>query len=76
MVQVKVVRKHCKIRSKKVNLVKEALSAPGKKKGLSWCLKKCLDEDKTCEQRECIYAPKGIGEAGTINPFSLDKGAF
>lgn len=70
MSQTKIVSGHCKIKDKNVNLTKEAISEHGREGIMSWRVKKCLDKDRTCEELGCIYAPRGIGDAGTQDPFN------
>lgn len=70
MPKTKIVHGYCKLKNKDVNLLEEAISEMGRSEAMSWRIKKCLSKDRTCEQAGCMYAPRGIGDAGNIDPFA------
>ena len=69
MPKTRVSEKLCNIQDKHVRLLEEAISEIGRQGVMKWRIKKCLARNKSCEERECRYAPRGIGGAGKIDPF-------
>jgi len=70
MRKTEIVTNHCKLKNKDVNLMKEGISEIGRDEVMAWRVKKCLFKDRTCEAAGCMYAPRGIGDAGNIDPFA------
>lgn len=60
----------CMIQNKQVSILEEELSELGRQGSMGWRIKKCLDRDKSCEKKECKYAPRGIGDTGSVDPFT------
>ena len=70
MPRTKIVHGYCKLKDKDVNLLKEAISEMGRNGVMSWSVRKCLYKDKACEEAGCMYAPRGIGNVGNVDPFA------
>lgn len=69
MSKTRISEKLCNIQNKQVRLFEEASSEIGRQGVMEWRIKKCLARDKSCEEKECRYAPRGIGDVGNVDPF-------
>ena len=70
MLKTEIVNEYCKVKNIGVSLLKEAISEIAREGVMSWRVKRCLSKDRICEEIGCMYAPRGIGDVGNINPFA------
>ena len=63
--------KFCKLKNITVTVLEENLGEElGSKNIMKWNIKECLNKDDDCNNLDCKYVCKGIGDCGKKDPFN------
>lgn len=70
MMKERFPEKFCKLKEITVTVLEKGLEEFGRKSVIEWKIVKCLNQDDDCNDLDCKYVRKGIGDSGRIDPFN------
>ena len=70
MAEQRYSEKFCKLKKTNVTVLEEPYTERGTDGVMEWDIRECSDENDECENLDCKYVCKGIGDCGKIDPFN------
>ena len=69
MAEERYPEKFCKLKKTTVTVLEKGVTEAGRDGAVGWKFVKCLNLDTSCDNLDCKYVHKGIGDSGNIDPF-------
>ncbi len=70
MTKERYPKKFCKLRNTTVTVLEQGLEELGQKGVMEWLIAKCLNQDNDCNNLDCQYVHRGLGDSGSKDPFN------
>ena len=69
MTKQRVVERFCNLKSMNVNILEKGTEELGRDGVIEWQADKCLNKAEDCDNLNCEFVVRGMGDCGKQNPF-------